>query len=361
MLFVTTRRASTPTSPTALCQETYQGGRQIFSLLQHPHAWPAKLRMVGPPIEHSPPKRRGRLKKPAELFKRFRGRASPPLAAPRRPDGTIAVGLKEVEETHHAAWNEYYNREGNPDHIVDTFLQRYADHLARSPPWIAPKITGADVLDAIHTWAPTAGGIDGTTPADMKHTSPEAAFWIAQHFRSIERNGGWPHDAIIGKHVQALTPEGDPLDPLNHRNLTILQWEYRCWANIRRTHIQSWLWLWIPVGFYTCAKGKGALDATLVRSLFAEYQRATGSHHSGGSGDIVKCYDEVIRRLASKLASIAGCDPKVVATHAEFQEHLRYYTCTHQRTWPPSAARTGASSGRPPQRYLPQPHRLPVV
>ena len=142
--------------------------------------------------------RRKRLQKPAELFKRLRGRGSPPLAALRRPDGTIAVGLKEVEETHHAAWNEYYNREGNPDDIVDTFLQRYAGHLARAPPWIAPKITGADDLNAIHTWAPTAGGIDGTTPADMKHTSPEAAFWIAQHFRSIERNEGWPHDAVMG-------------------------------------------------------------------------------------------------------------------------------------------------------------------
>ena len=142
----------------------------------------------------------------------------------------------------------------------------------------------------------------------------------------------------MGKHVPALEPEGDPLDPLDYRNLTILQWQYRCWAKIRRTHMQSWLRLWIPIGFYTCAKGKGALDATLVRSLFAEYQRATGHHHSGGSGDIVKCYDEVIRRLATKLATIAGCDSKVVATHAEFQEHLRYYTSTLYGLGPPPAA-----------------------
>ena len=106
----------------------------------------------------------------------------------------------------------------------------------------------------------SAGGLDGWGTQELKLTSPMAAYFIAEMLNTIENGASWPKATLHAK-AAFLAKEGDSLDPLNYRILSILPVIYRRWASMRLQHLAPWVDSFALPQMYAGIPGRGAEDA----------------------------------------------------------------------------------------------------
>ena len=89
----------------------------------------------------------------------------------------------------------------------------------------------------------------------------------------------------------------DELNPLAYRVLLMLSGTYRMWSKTRLRHMQPWVQSWTLPEMYAGVEGKGAEDAAYATALLGEWCELTNTDFSGGSADIFKCFDQIVRPL----------------------------------------------------------------
>ena len=248
----------------------------------------------------------------------------PPIAFMRKEAGGMAAGAEQLDEVFATRWDDYYNRPVDAEEVVVNFAQRYSGHVHLAPEAKLQPVSGADLRRALDCWAPTAAGLDGMAPEDAKHFSDGALRWVARLLCCVEHGAEWPTCCREVKLVPAAKPGEDHTRPEGYRLLAVLAWLYRAWGKARLHAMADWIAGWAPDGFYTCVKSRGAADAWLRRAAELEKAKVCGGTFTGGSVDVEKCYDMLLRPLAYYLAAAAGMDRAVLTAYIRFQEAARY-------------------------------------
>ena len=161
-------------------------------------------------------------------------------------------------------------------------------------------------------------------PEDAKLFSDGALRWVARLLCCVEHGAEWPTSCREVKLVPAAKPGEDHTRPEGYRLLAVLAWLYRAWGKARLHAMAGWIAGWAPDGFYTCVKSRGAADAWLRRAAELEKAKVCGGTFTGGSVDVEKCYDMLVRPLAYYLAAAAGMDKAVLTAYIRFQEAACY-------------------------------------
>ena len=154
--------------------------------------------------------------------------------------------------------------------LTAEFLHAYTDYLYVAPPTVFPELTGSHLHDvACHT-PPTAAGLDGWRPSELRHWSPLAFEWAAALLRLIESGAPWPSELCRGRSAILEKPSSKPDDALSYRLLTILTAMYRLWARARVQHAQAWASAWDCPELCAGTSGKGAEDGWMATALELE-------------------------------------------------------------------------------------------
>ena len=69
---------------------------------------------------------------------------------------------------------------------------------------------------------------------------------------------------------------------------------------------------------YAGVEGRGAEDAAYTSALLVEWCKMTGTDFGGGSADIYKCFDQILRPLVKRVLKEAGMPERVVDTYIKF-------------------------------------------
>ena len=141
---------------------------------------------------------------------------------------------------------------------------------------------------------------------------------MADLYNLIEQGAPWP-DAT--KHARAAYLAKDPEradDPLAYRVLMILSTFYRKYMTLRNRDMQSWMDDWILPEMFAVGSN-GAEDAWDELSADIEDWDVNNIEYAGGTVDIAKCFDQIIRELVYSLAAIGGMPPQVLDAYRRFQ------------------------------------------
>ena len=114
-------------------------------------------------------------------------------------------------------------------------------------------------------------------------------------------------------------------DPLAYRVLMILPVIYRKWASARLADLVEWIAEWQTEHMFAGIPAFGAEDAWLGTALHIEECMLQGKAFSGAATDIMKCFDQVSRRLVKKILQAAGLPPHILDAYMRFQESLNVF------------------------------------
>ena len=78
----------------------------------------------------------------------------------------------------------------------------------------------------------------------MKLVLPRACGWLARMLRRIEQGAEWPVPALEAKAAFLHKGEGDLMDPMCYRLLSIMSVLYRSWAKARLKDLREWVKGW---------------------------------------------------------------------------------------------------------------------
>ena len=113
------------------------------------------------------------------------------------------------------------------------------------------------------------------------------------------------------------------LNPLAYRVLLMLSGAYRMWSKTRLRHMQPWVQSWTLPEMFAGVEGKGAEDAAYATALLGEWCELTNTDFSGGSADVFKCFDQIVRPLLQEVLGIAGMPIEVLRAYMGFLEKLK--------------------------------------
>ena len=168
----------------------------------------------------------------------------------------------------------------------------------------------------------SAAGLDQWTPGDMKLLSDLAFESLAELLNMVEEGADWPEQLKVARATFLPKNPEERFDPLEYRVLLMLPAVYRLWSKTRRGHLQPWVAAWAEPEMYAGVEGKGAGDAAYTSALLVEWCKMTGAEFSGGSADIYKCSDQILRPLVRKVLGEAGMPTMIIDTYMKFLEKL---------------------------------------
>eukprot|EP00973_Karenia_brevis_P004716 647696-Karenia_brevis.AAC.1 len=137
--------------------------------------------------------------------------------------------------------------------------------------------------------------MDAWSPADFKLFSDLAFAWAATLLNLIENGNPWPSDLLHTRAPLLCKNPKTPYDPLAWRVLWILPNLYRRWASARLAQLGDWVELWSLDTMHAGIPGSGADDAWYHTSLSLEVNHMKSINSIGGSIDIYKCFDQIVR------------------------------------------------------------------
>ena len=111
--------------------------------------------------------------------------------------------------------------------------------------------------------------------------------------------------------------------PLKYKVLTVLPVVYRKWASLRNTSLEAWTHSWQEEELHS-VKG-GAQVAWWTTALRLETFHMKHVSVTGGSADLQKAFDEILRKLLYELLRLAGFPERVLIAYISFQECLTVY------------------------------------
>jgi hypothetical protein len=120
---------------------------------------------------------------------------------------------------------------------------------------------------------------------------------LVQLLTSIEEGAPWPSDLMQAKGVFLAKDLKDQDDPLKFRTLLILPLLYRRWAKTRLFDLKPWIQEWKCKDMFAGTGNEGAEDAWYLTALQLEKAALTDTPISGGTADIFKCFDRVLRNM----------------------------------------------------------------
>ena len=129
------------------------------------------------------------------LYKRLRTQPSPLPSAARRTKTDIVTLPGAVDDIFRKDWDEYYNAPYDADDVVNGFMADYGAYTVVGDEYQVGGITADNVHETLENWPPTAGGLDGLTPAEAKLLGPVACAVIALILNLIEEGAPWPDGA----------------------------------------------------------------------------------------------------------------------------------------------------------------------
>ena len=100
---------------------------------------------------------------------------------------------------------------------------------------------------------------------------------------------------------------------------------YRKWAAYRLQSLQPWVRSWMTEHMFAGVPHVGAEDAWWLTSLEIEHAQCTRVSLSGGSADIQKCFDMIVRPLLYTLARIQGMPLQILVPYMKYLEGMWVY------------------------------------
>ena len=127
--------------------------------------------------------------------------------------------------------------------------------------------------------------------------SCQGAKLLSELFAAIE--GGAKAPGVLTLARTAFLSKGeDDLCPIGYRGLAILSKVYRLYACIRLRHLAPWINGWEREDLFAgITAACGAEDAWFLAALRIELAKLKGEPVTGGSTDIYKFFDEIVRQL----------------------------------------------------------------
>ena len=258
-------------------------------------------------------------------------RMAAPLIAVKRtekgptgqPAGTVTTSPKEIDGIIRQAYGKIYK--GNTDDVhgkTDLYMRKYEKYIYQARQARIEKLTGNDLKLTAQCTKESAAGLDQWTPGDLKMISDKAYEKLAAMLNMILAGAKWPTHLERARAAFLSKDPRDTLNPLAYRILLMLPAVYRMWSKTRLRHLQPWVASWAVPEMFAGVEGKGAEDATYSAAILVEWCRLTGMEFTGGSADIFKCFDQVMRPLVQRLLETAGMPKEVVETYVKYLENL---------------------------------------
>ena len=157
----------------------------------------------------------------------------------------------------------------------------------------------------------------------MAMLSEEACGTLAEMLNMVEEKNKWPQVMQQARAALLAKDPDDPLNPLAQRILLMLPTTYRLWTKIRLKHLTPWMEAWALPQMYAGVPGKSAADAAYKTATTIEWCRLAQQQYVGGSADIYKCFDQIVRPLVDRMLQAAGMPAKIRRTYVQYIDNLQ--------------------------------------
>ena len=134
---------------------------------------------------------------------------------------------------------------------------------------------------------------------------------------------------------------------MSFRPLTISAPLYRAYATMRLKDMQPWVNQWMTTEMYAGVPGSGATDAWYKVLLDIEQMKVEEQPFCGAAADILKFFDQIVREVVYKMASLAGMPKKVLSAYKRYVEGLKVYNCLAGGVGTPYVRKCGIPQGCP--------------
>ena len=214
--------------------------------------------------------------------------------------------IDEVFRAFHHQWQLRWCRHDNVpfsrwDMLVD-FAKRIFHYDPTPPLAIDLPMLRAEVARKKKR---SATGLDGVSKLDLQHSCDNTLRSYLSLFQRAEADGAWPSALISGKVVSlAKTEDARTVD--NYRPITVFGLAYRCWAGLNARYLLQDADKWVDVDVFGNRAGKSAASLWKILVESIEVAHTTGTHVSGLTADIVKCFNCIPRKPVLQMALLAG-------------------------------------------------------
>ena len=232
----------------------------------------------------------------------------------------------DIDRVVRSAWKSI--RDGKihqADDITQRFLNKYSQHLYRAEEYNIGPLSTERLFEELTQTSKSVGGMDGFTPDDLSLVSFKATRMLAVLLNLIEEGAPWPSDMIQAKGVFLAKDLKDQDDPLKFRTLLILPMLYRRWAKTRLHDLKPWIGGWRCSEMFAGVGNEGAEDAWYLTALQLEKAALTDTPITGGTADIFKCFDRVLRNMLFLLLRMGGFPTRVLNAYRGFIDNLTIY------------------------------------
>ena len=130
----------------------------------------------------------------------------------------------------------------------------------------------------------------------------------------------WPRATTVARAAFLCKDPEKAQDPMQYRVLRIVSALYRRWAAIRLETLRPWIGKWANKSIGAGADPYGATDSAYEVAIDFELARLEGEHTCGGTVDIAKFFDQIVREVVYTVCRIMGMPARVLETYIMFQE-----------------------------------------
>jgi hypothetical protein len=99
----------------------------------------------------------------------------------------------------------------------------------------------------------------------------------------------------------------------------------RKWGSMRLYSLEEWIHQWEMPEMYAGAGKQGAEDAWYQTMIDLELLQLDGTAYCGGTADIMKFFDQILRPLVYELLRVAGMPEPILDAYRRFQEGLKVH------------------------------------
>ena len=177
--------------------------------------------------------------------------------------------------------------------MMAKFFSKYATTLYGAAERKVIEMTQEMVYQTFKHLKVSAPGMDAWQPKELSLFSRLMCKRVADLFNLIEEGAPWPSSTMHAR-IMYLEKAGALLgEVMSFRPLTISAPLYRAYATMRLKDMQPWINQWMTTEMY--ARVPGSLD-------------------------ILKFFDQIVREVVYKMASIAGMPKQVLSAYKRYAE-----------------------------------------
>eukprot|EP00973_Karenia_brevis_P059889 8336919-Karenia_brevis.AAC.1 len=230
---------------------------------------------------------------------------------------------------------------------VSQYIHKYKDFIYCAPGCSIAQIIAQDIYDVVQGTDESAPGMDGWRYSEWQLLPPSAFHSIAHLYHLIESGCPWPQQTLHTRSHPLCKDPSHHLQPLSYRFLLLTPILYRVWGKLRLRHLQQWIDGWRMPCMFGGMPGVGAEDAWYLTAMTAELDLLEHNPHIGGTLDLYKCFDQVVRPLFYTILLLAGLPTTILTAYINFLEHSQIYNSFAGCVGQPHLHRCGIPQGCP--------------